>query len=99
MARAGRQIATEGGWPCADGVKWRDAEQDRTPEAVKWRLDQVEEVEKWKKWKRWSNVVPVERDLSFLSQRLHRLTLDGPPSFGTVSGIYGLDRLPVSFSV
>jgi cytochrome P450 len=36
--------------------------------------------------------------LAFLSQRMHGLRLDGPPSFGTVSGIYGLDRLPVSFT-
>ena len=35
----------------------------------------------------------------FLAARLRRLELDGEPGFGTVSGIYGLERLPIRFSV
>jgi cytochrome P450 len=41
----------------------------------------------------------MEEGLRFLSERLQDLALDGEPVFGTVSGIYGLDSLPISFSV
>jgi hypothetical protein len=41
----------------------------------------------------------LQEGLRFLAGRLHELQLDGEPEFGTVSGIYGLERLPVSFTV
>lgn len=37
--------------------------------------------------------------LAFLSQRLKGLQLDGQPVLGTVTGIYGLDSLPIRFTV
>ncbi len=37
----------------------------------------------------------MQEGLAFLSQRLSGLELDGEPVFGTVSGIYGLEALPV----
>jgi len=43
--------------------------------------------------------VELQEGLVFLSRHLPALTLDGPPEFGTVSGIYGLDRLPIRFAV
>jgi cytochrome P450 len=42
--------------------------------------------------------VELQEGLSFLSQHLHDLELDGEPAFGTISGIYGLDELPVRFT-
>jgi cytochrome P450 len=42
--------------------------------------------------------VELQEALSFLSQHLHRLELDGEPQLGTISGIYGLERLPIRFS-
>ena len=42
----------------------------------------------------------LQEGLAFLgSQRMHDLELDGEPEFETVSGIYGLARLPIAFSV
>jgi cytochrome P450 len=41
----------------------------------------------------------LQEGLVFLSEHLHGLMLDGQPEFGTVSGIYGLERLPVRFAV
>ena len=41
----------------------------------------------------------LQEGLAFLSGRMHDLQLDGEPEFGTVSGIYGLERLPISFTV
>lgn len=41
----------------------------------------------------------MQEGLVFLSERLRGLALDGEPVFGTVSGIYGLDALPISFTV
>ncbi|MGO9488583.1 MAG: cytochrome P450 [Solirubrobacteraceae bacterium] len=41
----------------------------------------------------------MQEGLTFLSQRLRGLELDGEPVFGTVSGIYGLEALPVRFSI
>ena len=41
----------------------------------------------------------LQEGLAFLATRLGTLELDGEPQYGTVSGIYGLDRLPVRFSV
>jgi cytochrome P450 len=37
--------------------------------------------------------------LTFLASRIRGLRLDGEPSYGTVSGIYGLDRLPIRFTL
>jgi cytochrome P450 len=42
--------------------------------------------------------VELQEGLSFLSQHMHDLELDGEPAFGTISGIYGLDELPVRFT-
>jgi len=41
----------------------------------------------------------LQEGLVFLSQHLHGLELAGEPEFGTVSGIYGLERLPIRFAV
>jgi cytochrome P450 len=40
----------------------------------------------------------LQEALVFLAEHLHGLQLDGAPEFGTVSGIYGLDRLPIRFA-
>jgi cytochrome P450 len=40
----------------------------------------------------------LQEGLVFLAENLHELELDGDPEFGTVSGIYGLERLPLSFA-
>jgi cytochrome P450 len=47
-----------------------------------------------------ANLARLELDegLAFLAQRMPDLQLDGEPVFGTVSGIYGLDRLPIRFA-
>jgi cytochrome P450 len=37
--------------------------------------------------------------LSFLAQRVHGLQLDGEPVLESIMGIYGLARLPITFSV
>jgi cytochrome P450 len=37
--------------------------------------------------------------LTFLATRLGTLELDGEPQYGTISGIYGLDALPIRFSI
>jgi hypothetical protein len=36
--------------------------------------------------------------LTFLSQNMRDLRLDGDPVFGSVNGIYGLDELPLAFT-
>jgi cytochrome P450 len=41
----------------------------------------------------------LQEGLAFLATHVRDLQLDGEPQFGTVSGIYGLERLPISFSV
>jgi cytochrome P450 len=41
----------------------------------------------------------MQEGLVFLAERLRNLELDGEPVFGTVSGIYGLEELPIRFSV
>src|SRR5271165_6701285 len=43
--------------------------------------------------------VELQEGLAFLSQRLRKLELDGDPVFESVSGIYGLAELPISFSL
>jgi len=37
--------------------------------------------------------------LTFLAENMHALELDGEPEFGTISGIYGLEQLPIRFSL
>ena len=39
----------------------------------------------------------LQEALVFLSSRMRDLALDGPPGFGSVHGIYGLDSLPICF--
>jgi cytochrome P450 len=41
----------------------------------------------------------MQEGLVFLSERLGELSLDGEPAYGTVSGIYGLEELPVRFTL
>ena len=41
----------------------------------------------------------MEEALTFLGERVRAIELDGEPQFGTPSGIYGLESLPVSFRV
>ena len=48
---------------------------------------------------RTSRALEMQEGLEFLAERLHGLELDGEPVFGTVSGIYGLDALPIRFTV
>jgi len=43
--------------------------------------------------------VELQEGLAFMASHLHELTLDGEPGFGTISGIYGLEELPISFAV
>jgi cytochrome P450 len=40
----------------------------------------------------------LEEALAFLAPRARGLALDGPPQLGGVEGIYGVDKLPVSWS-
>jgi cytochrome P450 len=37
----------------------------------------------------------LEEALAYLAPRMPGLRLSGPPEFGTIQGIYGLDRLPI----
>ena len=39
----------------------------------------------------------LQEALLFLAPRMRGLALDGPPEFGSVHGIYGLDALPIRF--
>jgi cytochrome P450 len=39
----------------------------------------------------------LEEALTFLAPRMPGLRLDGEPEFGTIQGIYGLDRLPIAW--
>jgi cytochrome P450 len=39
----------------------------------------------------------LQEALSYLAPRLRELRLDGPPEFGSVHGIYGLEHLPITF--
>jgi cytochrome P450 len=43
--------------------------------------------------------VELEEGLAFLSQRLHDLQLDGGPEYENPSGVYGLAKLPIRFSL
>jgi cytochrome P450 len=40
----------------------------------------------------------LEEALAFLAPRASGLALDGPPQLGGIEGIYGIDKLPVSWS-
>jgi cytochrome P450 len=40
----------------------------------------------------------LEEALAFLAPRAPRLALDGPPQLGGIEGIYGTDKLPVTWS-
>jgi cytochrome P450 len=40
----------------------------------------------------------MQEGLTFFAERLGQLTLDGDPVYGTVSGIYGLESLPIRFT-
>jgi cytochrome P450 len=37
----------------------------------------------------------MEEALVFLAERVETVSLDGAPEFGTPSGIYGLEKLPI----
>jgi cytochrome P450 len=39
----------------------------------------------------------LQEALTYLAPRLKELELEGPPEFGSVHGIYGLERLPIRF--
>ncbi len=43
--------------------------------------------------------VELQEGLAFLASHLRHIELDGEPEFGTVSGIYGLERLPLRFTL
>jgi cytochrome P450 len=43
--------------------------------------------------------VELEEALAFLAPRTPGLALDGPPQLGGVEGIYGIDKLPVTWPV
>ena len=43
--------------------------------------------------------VELQEGLAFLSQRLRDLEVDGEAQYGTVTGIYGLESLPISFKL
>jgi cytochrome P450 len=40
----------------------------------------------------------LEEALAFLAPRTPNLALDGPPQLGGVEGIYGIDKLPITWS-
>jgi cytochrome P450 len=40
----------------------------------------------------------LQEALGFLAARIERLELDGDPVYGAVTGIYGLDALPIRFT-
>ncbi len=41
----------------------------------------------------------LEEALAFLAPRMRNLRLDGEPAYGSITGIYGLSSLPVSFEL
>ena len=41
----------------------------------------------------------LQEALAFLARNVERVELDGEPEFGTITGIYGLDSLPVRFTL
>jgi cytochrome P450 len=40
----------------------------------------------------------LEEALAFLAPRMPGLALDGPPQLGGVEGVYGVDKLPITWS-
>jgi cytochrome P450 len=40
----------------------------------------------------------LQEGLAFLASNLHQLELDGEPEYGTITGLYGLDSLPIRFT-
>ena len=40
----------------------------------------------------------LQEALAFLAERVQRVELDGAPAFGTITGIYGIDSLPLRLS-
>lgn len=44
-------------------------------------------------------IAELEEALRFLSARMRNLRLDGDPVYGTITGIYGLEKLRVSFEL
>jgi cytochrome P450 len=44
-------------------------------------------------------MLELEEAISFLAPRMRNLRLDGDPVYGTITGIYGLEALPVSFEL
>jgi cytochrome P450 len=40
----------------------------------------------------------LQEGLAFLASRIERVELDGEPVYGGVTGIYGLDALPIRFT-
>jgi cytochrome P450 len=40
----------------------------------------------------------LQEGLAFLAAHLERLALDGEPEYGTITGLYGLEALPISFA-
>jgi cytochrome P450 len=40
----------------------------------------------------------MQEGLAFLAEHVQRIELAGEPEFGTPSGIYGLERLPLALS-
>ena len=43
--------------------------------------------------------VELQEGLAFLARHMRDLQLDGEPVYESVSGIYGLAQLPISFSL
>ena len=41
----------------------------------------------------------MQEGLAALARRISSVALDGEPEFGTPSGIYGLDSLPLAFEL
>jgi cytochrome P450 len=41
----------------------------------------------------------MQEAIAFLAERVSALELDGEPEFGTPSGIYGLERLPLRLDI
>ena len=39
----------------------------------------------------------LQEGLAFLAQHLEGLQLDGEPEYGTITGLYGLESLPIRF--
>jgi cytochrome P450 len=39
--------------------------------------------------------VELQEGLAFLAREVEAIELDGEPEYGTISGIYGLERLPL----